>query len=108
MSETVTVEVSLACQTVCGGAAKKQSGHCCTLSVNTRNVIRLHQCAKDNVIIVSVISVNRLKERFKLTMFDESLLKVFNLSETCSEPYSCTWLPFVGAFESCVLVNKEH
>jgi len=30
--------LSLACQTVCVGAAKKQSGHCCTLSVNTRNV----------------------------------------------------------------------
>jgi len=23
-------------------AAKNQSGHCCTLSVNTRNAIRLH------------------------------------------------------------------
>ena len=90
------------------GAAKKQSGHCCTLSVNTRNVIRLHQCAKDDVIIVSIVSVNRLKERFELTMFDKSLLKVFNHSETRSEPYSCTWLSFVDAFESCVLVNKEH
>ena len=48
-----------------------------TLSVNTRNVIRLHQCPKDDVIIVSIVSVNRPKERFELTMFDESLLKVF-------------------------------
>ena len=87
------------------GRQKKQSGHCCTLSVNTRNAIRLHQCTKDDVIIVSIVSVNRLKERFELTMFDESLLKVFNHSETRSEPYSCTWLAFVGAFESCVLVN---
>jgi len=84
------------------GAAEKQSGHCCTLSVNTRNVIRLHQCAKDDVIIVSIVSVNlavnRLKERFEFTMFDKSLLKVFNHSETRSEPYSCTWLSFVDAF----------
>ena len=63
---------------LCGGS-KKQSGHCCTLSVNTRNVIRLHQCAKDDVIIVSIISVNRLKERFELTMFNESLLKVLTI-----------------------------
>ena len=55
---------------------KKNSGHCCTLSVNTRNVIRLHQCAEVDVIIVSIVSVNRLKERFELAMFDESLLKV--------------------------------
>ena len=90
------------------GAAKKQFGHCCTLSVNTRNAIRLHQCGKDDVIIVSIVSVNRVKERFELTMFDESLLKVFSHSEMRSEPYSCNWLSLVGAFKTCVLVNKEH
>ena len=60
---------SLVCQThsVCVGVEKKQSGHCCTLSVNTRNVIRL-QCTKDDLIIVSIVYVRKLI--FRLLFFD--------------------------------------
>ena len=42
-----------------------------------REHLECNQCTKDDVIIISIISVSKLKGRFEFTMFNKSLLKVF-------------------------------
>ena len=76
-------QISLACQTACVGPPKKTVWSLSYTFVNIRNVVKIHHaivvCQGCNHHLI--VSVSKLKGRFELTMFDEPLLKVFNIPQ---------------------------